>query len=171
MSTMTEIEKATKLFSDARAELAAIVQATNKLMDEIRTMGVKDIRRAVAKTAERHDQLKTLIEGAPALFDKPRTVIFHGIKVGITKGKGSIEWDEDECVVKLIRKHLPDQFDALVKVTEKPKAKALKDLSVNDLRKIGCTVEETGDQVLIKAVDSEVEKAVNALLKAATEED
>ncbi|MBI5561297.1 MAG: hypothetical protein HY894_00350, partial [Deltaproteobacteria bacterium] len=37
-----------------------------------------------------------------------------------------------------------------------------------DLKKLGVTVEETGDAVVIKPVDGEVERVVNALLRDRT---
>jgi hypothetical protein len=38
------------------------------------------------------------------------------------------------------------------------------------LKKLGCTVRDTGDEVVIKPVDGDVDKIVRALLKDATEE-
>ena len=38
-------------------------------------------------------------------------------------------------------------------------------MSVSDLKKIGVTVIETGDEVFIKPTDSEIDKLINALLK------
>jgi methylthioribose-1-phosphate isomerase len=94
-------------------------------------------------------------------------VIFHGIKVGFAKGKGIITWDDDEKVATLIQRHLPEQYEVLVKTTRKPLKTPLKELSVADLKKIGCTVEETADYVVISPVDSEVDKLVSAMLKDA----
>lgn len=99
------------------------------------------------------------------MFDTPRTVVFYGIKVGLQKGKGAIEWDDDAQVVKLIEKHFPEQADVLIKTTKKPVKKALAQLTVAELKKLGIVVEETGDQVVIKSTDSEIDKLVNALLK------
>jgi hypothetical protein len=47
----------------------------------------------------------------------------------------------------------------------KPVVDALKQLDVKLLAKLGITVEATGDCVVIKAADSEVDKAVKAILK------
>jgi hypothetical protein len=56
------------------------------------------------------------------------------------------------------------QDDLLIKITKKPIAKALADLDVSDLKRIGCRVEATGDIVVIASTDSEVDKLVKALL-------
>ena len=89
----------------------------------------------------------------------------YGVKVGFEKGKGRIEWDDDDTVVRLIEKHFPEQADILIKTKKKPAKKALAQLSVAELKKLGVTVEETGDQVVIKSTDSEIDKLVTALLK------
>jgi hypothetical protein len=96
---------------------------------------------------------------------KPRTVILHGIKVGYRKATGKIEFDDAEQVVKLIRKHFPDQFDVLVKVEETPVKKALANLTAAELKKLGIEVSDSGDEVEIRDTASDVDKLVSALLK------
>lgn len=169
--TLLEIEKATKDFASARYELSLLVTTLNDDVAKLKKEFLPSIKKAVAKTAERQCELKNLIDHAHDLFEKPRTVIFHGIKVGLQKGRGEIDWDDDQKVVELIRKHFrEDQADALIITKEKPSASALRDLTVAELKKIGCTVEETDDEVVIKPADSDVDKVVNALLKDAMEE-
>ena len=90
--------------------------------------------------------------------------------MGFRKGTGGIDWSDDDQTVKLIEKHFPKtQAELLIKTTKKPIKKALADLDVADLKRIGCTVESTGDVVFIKPADSTVDKHVNALLKEAME--
>jgi hypothetical protein len=109
--------------------------------------------------------LSNAIEESPDLFIKPRTIIFHGIKIGLEKGKGKIEWSDDDQVVRLIEKNFPEQVDILIQTKKKPLKKALANLSVQDLKKLGITVEDIGDIVVIRPVDSDVDKLVEALLK------
>lgn len=163
---LAEIERATRRYADERAKLVDIVAALNEKVDALRREALPMIKKAVAATAEKHSSLKGLVEQAPDLFVKPRSVVFHGIKVGMQKGKGGIDWDEDDKVVALIEKHFSrSQAELLIKTTKKPIAKALEGLDVADLKRIGCRVLDTGDQVLIKATDDEVDKIVAALLK------
>lgn len=168
--TLIEIEAHTKTFADVRAELADVVGALNDEIERARRKRLADIKRLVARCADKHAALKAAIEAAPDLFEKPRTHVFHGIKVGFRKGSGSVDWEDDDQVVRLIEKHFPEQLDLLVKTTKKPIKNGLLQLSVAELKKIGCTAEETGDVVVIKPTDSEVDKVVNALLKDATDE-
>lgn len=154
----------TKRYADARDVLAGYVSTLEEK--------IAAAKRAVARAAEREAELRAAVTAAPHLFEKPKTVELHGIKVGFRKGSGGIDWASDDEVVARIRKHFSaPEADLLIRTTEKPIAKALGELDVATLKKLGCTVEDTGDVVVIKATDSEIEKAVNALLKSATETD
>ena len=170
MTTMNDIEQRTRALADARDVLTAIVTGLNESIEALKRDRIKDLKVAVRRCAEQHDKLKSLIEQQPELFAKPKTVVFHGFKVGYRKGTGGLEFDDEEQVVKLIRRHFPEQFDVLVKTTAKPIKKALEQLTAAELKKVGVTVEDTGDVVFIKPTDSAVDKLVDQLLKSATEE-
>lgn len=165
MRTINEIEKLTKDFSDARRALSERVQTLEDEITALKRKYLPGIRRAVEATSERHESLSVAIEDSPELFVKPRTWLLHGIKVGYQKQKGKIEWEDEATVIKLIKKHFPDTWETYVKTIEKPLKAALEALSVAELKKLGVTAEETGDAVLIKSTDSEIDKLVNALLK------
>jgi hypothetical protein len=164
------IEGAAKGYAAERGDLAEMVRELTEEIEGLKRAALPRIKRAVGRTAERHSDLKGLLERAPWLFVKPRTVIFHGIKVGFEKGKGKIEFEDEQRVIKLIRSKLPEQAEGLIGTDEYVRKSGLKGLSVAELKAIGCTVEESGDQVVIKAADGDVDKVVNALLKEATEE-
>ena len=168
-----EIETLTKSFADARSELSEVVGALNEEIERAQRKRLAMIKTLVGRCAEKQEALKAAIAAEPDLFVKPRTYIFHGVKVGLTKGKGGIEWEDDEQLVRLIEKKFKGQEDLLamlIKTTKKPLAKGLEQLDVGDLKQLGCTVEGTGDVVVIKPVDSAVDKIVKALLKDATDE-
>ncbi|HDH00341.1 MAG TPA: hypothetical protein ENG80_00835 [Nitrospirae bacterium] len=170
MTPLKEIEKLTKDYAEAREILSQRVQGLEEEVNALKRKALPYIRKSAEAAARRKSLLDAAIEGAPELFVNPRTVTIHSIKVGMQKGKGKIEWDDDAQVVKLIRKHFPEQSDVLVKTTDKPVKKALAQLTVAELKKLGIEVEETGDQVVIKSMDSEIDKLVNALLKDDIEE-
>ena len=170
MATMNEIEARVQSYAGARTKLADAVQQLHDAIENLRRNNLPRIKRNLEKASELHAEVAALIADSPALFIKPRSVVLHGIKVGFEKGKGLISFDDADQVVKLIEKKLPDMADVLVKTTSKPVKQALKQLTVQQLKAIGCTVEESGDQVLVRAVDSEVDKLVTALLKGAEAE-
>ena len=170
MASLADIERSAKHYAEAREHLAGIVAAMNEGIETIKRDHMKRLKKAVNEAAERHDALKTLIETAPGCFIKPRSVVFHGIKLGFAKGKGKIEWDDADQVVRLIKRHYPEQADVLIATSEKPAKEALANLTAAELKKLGVSVTDGGDAVFIKPADSAVDKMVDALLKDATAE-
>lgn len=169
MTTLYDIEQRARKFAEARERLAAIVAELNAGIEALKREHMADLKRAVARAAEHHDALRALIEAAPGLFEKPKTVTLHGIRLGYMKAKGGIAWDDSDQVVAAILKHLPDQAETLLRWTAKPLKESLNSLDVATLRKLGCRVEDTGEAVFIKPADSAVDKMVDALLRDATE--
>lgn len=165
MASLADIERFTKAFADGREDLSNRVRTLEEELQAVKKKHLAGIKRSAAKVAEEQHALKTAIQDSKSLFVKPKTMILHGIKIGFQKAKGKISWKVDEQVVKLIKKYFPDQEDILIKKTEKPSKDALQNLPAADLKRLGITVEDTGDVVLIKSTDSEIDKFVDALLK------
>ena len=166
MATLSEIEKLAKEFSEARELLKDRVTILEHNIAESKRKMLPGIRRAVEMAKERQAKLADSIEESPDLFVKPRTLTLFGIKFGIEKQKGKLEWEKGAVpgIVKLIKKFFPDSWETYVKVKEDPMKKTLATLPSADLKKLGIQVTETGDAVIIKPVDSEVDKLVDALL-------
>ncbi|PKN20406.1 MAG: hypothetical protein CVU71_01040 [Deltaproteobacteria bacterium HGW-Deltaproteobacteria-6] len=160
-----DIEKLTKVFADARQVVTDRVRALEDEIQAIKRRRMPGIKSAVNTVIEQQKALKEAVEESTGLFVRPKTMIMNGIKVGYQKEKGSVSWEDAAQVVKLIKKHLPDQADVLIKTTEKPIKSALENLPAADLKKIGVTVNAGGDQVVIKSTDDEIDKLVDALLK------
>lgn len=170
MTTIADFDRRVKAVADTRETLAAIVGDLNAGIEALKRDRMKDLKAAVRAWSEQHDRLKAMIGENPALFEKPKTHVMHGIKFGYRKGTGGLDFDDAEQVVKLIRKHFPEQFDVLVKTQETPIKGALAQLSAAELKRLGVTVEMTGDVPFIKVTDSAVDKLVAALLKSAVDE-
>jgi len=168
---LKNIEELTKAYARERDVLAERVSLLNAELESAKRRAMGGIKSALARAAERQAELRAAIEAAPAeTFEKPRTHIFYGIKVGYRKGSGKVTFGDAEQTLKLIRKHFPEQADLLIKTKESPNKEAIADLPAPDVAKIGCAIEGTGDVVEIKPVDSDVDKLVAALLKEATDE-
>lgn len=165
MASMNEVLQLTREYAMSRTVLRERVEALQAEIDALKRRRLPGIKSAVSTASERQALLREAVEESRELFVKPRTVIMFGIKVGIQKGKGELNWESSEQVVKLVRKQFPELADTLIKVVEKPAKSALSQLSMAELRKVGVTVIETGDQVIIKSTDSEIDRLVSALLK------
>lgn len=174
MKTTTEktplanIEFRAKQYADALSALSTRVQALQAEMDRVRKRHLNGIIEAAGTAGEYQAALRQEVEQHPELFVKPRTVVIHGIQVGFQKGKGKLTWDDDQKVVTLIRKHCPeDQAAVLICTVEKPAKNALLALDAATLKKIGCTIEDAGDQVVVKDTAGDTYKLVQRFLDEA----
>jgi len=167
--TLSSLEITAKSYAESHRELEEIVSDLNDKINKLKREALPRIKKAVVNTNAWLIVLREKIVDAPELFVKPRTFVFHGVKVGYEKGKDKVDYEDADKVIALIEKHFLDQAEILINVKKTPNKTALKELSVADLKRIGCTLEEPGDLIVIKLVDSEVDKIVNALLKEAAE--
>jgi hypothetical protein len=170
MATMQEIEKQAAKLAAARDILTAEWLAEKEELAEVERKHLASIRRFTATFSVAHENLTKLIAESPGLFEKPKSVILHGVKLGYRKGSGKIEWDDDDAVIKLIRKHCPDLVDVLIQKKEKPLKGPLGELPADILKKLGITVEDTADVAFAALADGDSQKMIKALLKKQTEE-
>ncbi len=171
MATMQEIQIQTEEYAEARKVLEARVKKLQGLKDRLDKRYMPGITRALLVLVQAKDELKNLISGARALFEKPKTQIFAGVKVGFKKGKGKLTWDDDAKLIAKIRKtYGDDKAESLIRVEEYPSKEALELLPADELKKLGVTVQEAGDLPYIKDTESEIEKIIKALMKSEEEE-
>lgn len=172
MATLDDIiDNDVLALAQARGSLSQLMHALQSGMEALKADHMPGIRAAVYEAEVCWKALKLQIELHPHLFEKPRTAVAHGIKFGLAKGKGGLNIPDPDKTVLLIRKHLPEQAEVLISVKETPAKEALALLPAADLKRIGVQVVDSGDQVVIKPADGEVDKLVKVLLKAAVEAD
>lgn len=160
------IEETTRRFARAREFLRERVQSLENDMQSVRRRRMKGIKSAVAAATTEQEALAALLIETPNLFTAPRrTLTIDGIKVGYRKSKGTIVIADESATIRRIRKLLPDQADVLIKVKETVIKNAVPALAVSDLKRLGIEVEADTDEIVIKPVDSEVDKLVDALLQ------
>lgn len=165
MTTMAEIEKLTQGYAAARIELQEGVTALHEDLEKIKARYMGMIRKQVETVREHEVALKNAIEAAPDLFTKPKSRTFAGIKIGFGKQPGRLECPDDAPLVAAIRRLFPDQVSTLVKVTEKPVKTALSNLPGKDLKRLGISVVDATDAVIVKPQDSDIDKVVSALIE------
>ena len=164
MTSLSDIEQQAKVHRADRDELSAAITKMEAELGKIRERHMEKIRPLIKTTVASGETLFDMVEGAPTLFTKPKSQTLHSIKLGFQKQRGSISIPDGDKTIALIRKHLPERAAELIQVTEAPKKKGLNDLSVAELKKIGCTVTKDTDVAFIKPVSGEAEKLVDALL-------
>lgn len=166
--TLTTIESEADFYSALYGDLADRIKALDEEIAEIKRRAMPGIRAVAAKVREAEACLAEAIKGAPELFAKPRTRTLHGIKVGYTKQRGSVNFDTEEKVIARIRAQLPkDQVELLLRVETHVHKPAVYDLTAADLKRLGIRITDDCDVVVVKPVGTDVMRAVAALLDSA----
>ena len=164
-ATMEDIELKAKVFAGARAELAERLGALREEHEAAKRRRLQGIKNALDRVRGAHDELHAAVEDNPALFDKPKTRILHGIRVGWMKQRGKLGIADPATFIAALRKLLGlEEAKAYIKTTETPIAAALAALPAKDLAKCGATLSDDVDAVLIKAADSDLDKLIDALV-------
>ncbi len=164
MSTLGEIEKITKDYSDITAKLSALVAEMEEKIGKVKKEYIPKISELARKAAEEKALLKTAIEESPHLFQKPKTIVLYGVKLGFQKKKGKLIVLNPKATLKRIKEQLPDKADVLIKVEEKLVKNALNNLTADELKKIGVEIQADSDEVIIKSTMDEIEKFINSLI-------
>ena len=126
------------------------------------------LRAAVADVKFTHEALNATIIARPELFNKPRTRVLHGFKVGFRKLEGKIVFRDEEKSVALAAEHLNDkEWCLVVRVSESINKDAAAQLPAATLKKIGGEITDPVDQVVIQSATGDVTKLVEALIKEA----
>lgn len=171
MATLGEIDNLTKDYSDSYKKLSDKVQELELELESVKRRHMRYIKDFANEALEKKSKLSAAIDESKNLFEKPKSIVLHGMKVGLQKGKGKITVPDEEKTILLIKKNLSDQADLLIKTEEKLVKPALENLSASDLKKVGLNLIESTDYVIIKPTGSDIDKIVNALLKDDTKED
>lgn len=170
-TNLLPIEKACLALSQVREELASEVSQLNASIEAAKAAHLGRIRVLVRRATEKTASLYDLVDSNRDLFEKPKTQIFHGIKAGVQKGKGKLVISDEAKTVALIQKHYAGpEADALLHTVIRPDKEALQKLPAGDLKKLGATIEDTGESVVVKPVDTAVDKLASALLASAIDE-
>jgi hypothetical protein len=171
MTSIADITKRADALSVARTKLAWAVATIHDVIRQVQREKMPGLKKAAAEAKDAEAALLAEIRANPALFSDPRSYTVGGIKFGMRKGSGKMHWEDDETVVKLIRKHLPDQADILIRVEESPVSAALDQLDVKQLKAIGVTVEDAGDVPFAKDETSDIDQVLKALVKIDADEE
>ncbi len=161
--TLGTIETSCRDYENSTAALEELISALETDLEEVKRKHLRGLKRQAAIVANIEADLRNQIERAPELFTKPRTLTIHGVKVGFTVSNGRVEWEDEDLVLKKIKKHFPDDTDVLIRTTEEPNKDAIRVLTPAGLEKIGCTIEGVGDVVLVKRVAGDIEKLIDKL--------
>lgn len=163
--TITEFEPLCAAYDSACTELEEQIAALEADLEAVKAKHLRGLKKQAAIVAAREAELTSAVEGSPAQFEKPRTFVIHGCKIGFTTSAGSVAFEDEAQVIALIEKHFPKRFDELVKTEYTPRKDALRTLLAGELARLGCRIDGAGDVVLVKRVAGDVEKLINKLIE------
>jgi hypothetical protein len=164
-TTIGDIEKMTARLAETSSALDEQLGAYEQELQAVNDKHLRPLKRLATVVAQAEAELHEAIERSPHLFEKPRTLTVHGIKVGFSVSEGKLVFDDEPLVIKLLKKKFPEMKETLISTTEKVNKDAVKSLGLTDdeLAKLGMRIEDRGDQVLIKRSAGEIEKLLAKL--------
>jgi hypothetical protein len=166
MATLEIIKERAQEFADRRQILLNKVQMLQDEIEAVKRRYLPAIREAAETTAVAHEALYGEVKESPGLFEKPKTQILSGIRVGFKKEKGKIVIEDEERTLSLIRALLPStEAELLIKTEEKVLKGGLDQLPASTLKKLGVTISSDTDAVFIKPIGDDIDKFVGALLE------
>jgi len=172
--TITEIRAAAQRLADAHRESVGRATALeSKISDAITPIYAAHragIDAAAEEEAAAKAELQALVEAAPQLFGKPRSITQDGVKTGYRKSEDTLDWDDDKTVITRIKAlpELADLVPVLINTVETLNIGALENLDGNARRRVGIRLIPGVDLSFITFSDSDVEKMVKAILADAT---
>lgn len=168
--TLGQIEMQCAELDGADKDMRGLVEQLETDLAAVKAKHLPKLKRQAAAVARLEADLYSLIERGPHLFERPRTITLHGIKVGFSVAEGKLTWNcEDETLLARLKNQYGKFADDYIQVKESVRKDALKDLTATSLAKLGCTIAGAGDQVVLKRVDSDIEKLINKLTEKLVE--
>lgn len=164
MSEMERIDRLAATLAEIHGELAAAVRAEDREIAAVRARHARQLGSLARAFRRAFDALHDAVDANRSLFRRPKTFILHDIRLGLMKGKGRIAWDDEEKVIARLKILLPERLDDLIQTTEALRKSALAALDARTLKRLGVSVVESGDEVVVKPAPSAVEKRIAALL-------
>lgn len=170
MPKITEIRAAAQRLADAHLETltrsTVLQDALAKSIKPIYERHRAGIDAAAEEEAAAKADLQALIDTAPHLFKKPRSMTVDCVKTGYRKADDSLDWDDEANVIARIRA-LPEMRElaaVLVRTAESLNINALGELDGDQRRRIGIRRTEGADQSFISFGDSSVDKVMKAIM-------
>lgn len=169
------IDAAAAEYRRARDVLRQLAADAQLELEQAKEAHLPLLRRALLDVATAEVALREAVQRSPAtLWERVRTRIVHGVKVGWAKARGRVEWDDEAKVIERVRKLLPaDQAELLLRRRESVHKPAVYDLTAGDLKRLGIRVTDDCDQVVVKDTLGDLDRAVSTLLaeRQASDED
>lgn len=163
---MTAIELTAKRLADAKRVLESELQRADQKLAKVREECGERLKAAALAVSSQEAELRDLARRAPALFQKPQSVEFDGVRVGWRKGKGRLELPAADVLIKRINAQLTlKQKQSVLKVKITVLKGPLAKLSGEILKKLGVNLTAAAQEPFVSYPKSATEKLVDWWLK------
>lgn len=163
-NALADIEAACKRATEAAEDLSGAITDLRAAIEPSIARALPRIRELLIQHRARRKAVADLVERHRALFDKPRTRIYHGVKVGLQALPEQLMLeDKDAALIARIDRELPDAAALLAPTSREVSLAAVKLLPDADLARIG-GVRVAGETRVVVKLPLDPEDAVRALL-------
>lgn len=168
--TITEIRAAAQRLADTHRDCVSRATALESAIAEAITPIYAAHRVGIDAAAEEEAaakaDLQRLVDAAPQLFTRPRSITQDGVKCGFRKAEDQLDWDDEANVIARIRalQQFADMAPVLIRTEETLNIGALEELDHNARRQLGIRRISGADMSFIGFTDSDVEKMVKAII-------
>ena len=160
MAMVKKIDSLALEYSQHEMEVAKMIQKWDMKIAKIKKDAHVALALPLRKMQKAKDKLYVAICDSADMFDKPKTIILHNVRIGYIASKTTVCWDDTEKLVAKLKDKYPDKVDVLIKTEEKPIKTSLLMLSAKELKRLPLKVEIGEDQVFIKTTDKDIERAL-----------
>lgn len=173
MSTDTPIQQLERRVQDYADTLAEYNTLTAQVRDEIKQVTARHlaaIRRLFNGLQDQQADICAEIKAHPEWFQRPKTRVIHGIKLGLRKRKGRLVIRAAARTVQRIKELYEDDIGVLIKTTETPLKSGLEKLSARELKRLGVEVTDDSDDVVFVSTIDEIDNLIDFLIAEAGHE-
>lgn len=165
------MEKRAKMLAAQRGILADDLASANAELAALMEKWAEPLKTSAAAVDESERTLIGYIEMAPQMFARPQSVEIDGVRFGLRKGKGRLEYADEAKLIQRIEKQLTrGQRGPVLKITKKVLKGPLAKLSADILKRLGVNVKAAGTEAFVSYPKSKLQKRVDWWLKPPAEE-
>lgn len=167
---MQQLERRVQDYADTLAEYNALTAQVRDEVKQVTARHLAAIRHLFNGLKDRQADICAEIKAHPDWFQKPRTRVIHGIKLGLRKRKGRLVIRDAARTVQRIKALYEDDIGVLIKETETPLKSGLEKLSAKELKRLGVEVTDDSDDVVFVAAADEFDDLIDFLMAEAGHE-
>ncbi len=135
-NTLEEIDLLAKDYANASQVLSDRIMGLEDEFENVKRKHLPSIINAVNKAKSTKELLYGAIDISRHLFDKPKTFTLNGIKCDLQKGRDAFVWENEEQVIRRIKKSLLKHVDSLINTKESIAKSGLKQLTPDELKRL-----------------------------------